>query len=521
MEAFVGVDVGTASARAGVFDAAGRLLACARRPIKLWRERGGFVEHSSADIFAAATAAVREAVARAGAPRIAGIGFDATCSLVALDADGCSLPVGASGCAERDTIVWMDHRAVAEAAEINAGGHDILSYEGGSLSPEMQAPKLLWLARHRPDTFAHARFFDLADFLTFRATGSLARSACTVTCKWPYDAPAGRWSADFFERHGLGALARENFARIGAEIVAPGAPLGAGLTREAAERTGLAPGTPVGAGLIDAYAGALGVIGGAPGDLQRRAALVLGTSSCCMVMSETPRFVPAVWGPYLSVLTPDYWVSEAGQSAFGAAIDRLLRLFPGPAVDFPTFEGRLVRGAGSHSAAALIARDVHVLPDFLGNRSPFADPDARAGIIGLDLDEDDAARDAVYLAGLCGLAQNLAQVLRRLESGGFALDMLIASGGAAHSALVRQIVADATGRPVAAAETPEPVLLGAAMLGAVAAGRYTMRGAMTAMSRIKEVREPAGGEIAAFHAKKRAAFETLQQTERRLRETML
>src|SRR5271168_1852742 len=221
-EAFIGVDVGTGSARAGVFDAGGRLLASAKRPIAIWREPGEIVEHSSADIWGAACACVNEAVAQARAEResIAGISFDATCSLVALDPDGGSLPVGPSGEARRDTIVWMDHRAIAEADEINASGHEVLRYVGGAISPEMQSPKLLWLARHAPDTFARAgHFLDLTDFLTYRATGSLSRSACTVTCKWTYLAHERRWSRDFFERVGLGALGSAGFARIGADVV--------------------------------------------------------------------------------------------------------------------------------------------------------------------------------------------------------------------------------------------------------------------------------------------------------------
>src|SRR6202789_2899110 len=131
-EAYIGVDVGTGSARAGVFDGDGRLLASARRAIEIWREAGEIVEHSSEDIWRATTGAVREAVVASGLPRqaFAGIGFDATCSLVVLDAQGGSLPVGPSGDPKRDVIVWMDHRAVAEADEINAGGHDVLRYVG-------------------------------------------------------------------------------------------------------------------------------------------------------------------------------------------------------------------------------------------------------------------------------------------------------------------------------------------------------------------------------------------------------
>ena len=92
-EAYIGVDVGTLSARAGVFDGAGRLIASARRPIAIWREPGEIVEQSSDDIWRAVTSAVREAVEASGLPpeAVKGMGFDATCSLVALDRDGASL----------------------------------------------------------------------------------------------------------------------------------------------------------------------------------------------------------------------------------------------------------------------------------------------------------------------------------------------------------------------------------------------------------------------------------------------
>src|SRR5579872_7570053 len=120
-EAFIGVDVGTGSARAGVFDGDGRLLASARKPIAIWREAGEIVEHSSQDIWRAATGAVRDAVHGAGlsAEDVKGVSFDATCSLAVLDPNGASLPVGPSGDPNRDVIVWMDHRAVGEADFIN------------------------------------------------------------------------------------------------------------------------------------------------------------------------------------------------------------------------------------------------------------------------------------------------------------------------------------------------------------------------------------------------------------------
>jgi D-ribulokinase len=534
-KAYVGVDVGTRSARAGIFDDSGQLLASAKRPIAIWHEAGEIVEHSSKDIWAAATGAVREAVRTSGLPPddFGGIGFDATCSLVVLDAAGGSLAVGPSGSPERDTIVWMDHRAMRETDAINAGGHDVLRYVGGKISPEMQAPKLAWLARHMPQTFARAaHFFDLTDFLTWRASGDATRSICTITCKWTYLAHERRWDGDFFEAIGLGALKSDGFKRIGANVAPPGAPIGQGLTRESAAEMDLPPGLPVGAGLIDAHAGAVGTLGaglnGARVDPLRRMALILGTSACCMALADRPRFINGVWGPYYSALTAQHWLTEGGQSAFGAAIDHLMQMHPRFAevqsktggAAFEHMERDILAQAGDFSRAALLAGDQHVLPDFLGNRSPHADSNARGVLAGLDLRDNYASLLQFYVAGLTGLAHGLAQIIRTLEAGGYDFDRLVVSGGAARSALVRQLIADASGRIVSAPQTSEPVLLGAAMLGAVAAGRQTMETAMSGMSKLAGQSTPQYGEIAAFHSRKRRAFEAIQQAEQQVRALM-
>src|SRR5689334_5872550 len=134
-QAYVGVDVGTSSTRAGVFDEAGKLLGLARHPIATWHEAGDVVEQSSSDIWKASTAAVRAAMAEASVPPdlVKGIGFDATCSLVALARDGAPISVSGSGDPNRNVIVWMDHRAVGEAREINVTKDEVLRYVGGSI----------------------------------------------------------------------------------------------------------------------------------------------------------------------------------------------------------------------------------------------------------------------------------------------------------------------------------------------------------------------------------------------------
>src|SRR3981081_94865 len=186
-QAFIGIDVGTSSARAGVFDENGTLLATARHPITVWHETGGVVEQSSSEIWAACSASVRAAMTEAAIPpaAIKGVGFDATCSLVVLDAGANPLTVSSSGDERRNVIVWMDHRAIAEAREVNETNDDVLRYVGGSISPEMEIPKLLWLKRHLPSTYRSAgHFFDLADYLAVCATGSKVRLNLPLPSKY-------------------------------------------------------------------------------------------------------------------------------------------------------------------------------------------------------------------------------------------------------------------------------------------------------------------------------------------------
>ena len=195
------------------------------------------------------------------------------------------------------------------------------------MSPEMQTPKLMWIKRNLPETWERAgQFFDLADFLTYRASGSNARSQCTLACKWTYLAHERQgWQQDFFEAVGISdMLSRGDLPERASPV---GADLGP-LTPEAAAALGLTTDCRVGAGLIDAYAGALGALAGFTGDpptIDRHLALIAGTSSCVMAMSTEPRPFDGVWGPYFGVALPGLWLCEGGQSATGALLDHLIR----------------------------------------------------------------------------------------------------------------------------------------------------------------------------------------------------
>ncbi|WP_373354124.1 FGGY-family carbohydrate kinase [Pseudoroseicyclus sp. CXY001] len=523
--ALIGIDVGSGSARAGVFDEGGTLLGTASHPIALYRD-GLRVEQSSDHIWAAVCTSVKGAMAEAGltAGKIAGIGFDATCSLVVLGPDGTPLPVGDAP--ERNIMVWMDHRALEQAERINAMGHRVLDYVGGRISPEMETPKLLWLKENAPQVYADAwQFMDLTDFLTWRATGDLARSICTVTCKWTYLGHDGGWDDSYFRQIGLGDLADDGFRRIGAHVVDAGAALGSGLTAEAAAELGLSPGTPVGAGLIDAHAGGVGTVGATEGGgAEANLAYVFGTSSCTMTSTSEPVFVPGVWGPYYSAMVPRLWLNEGGQSAAGAAVDQLIDFHPAaPAaldaaraaqLSLPAWLARRAEAMAPDGDVTELLRGLHVVPEVLGNRAPHADPHTRAVIAGLGMERDEDHLVRLYLACISSIGYGLRQIVEAQTEAGAGAERIVLSGGAGRSPLIRRLLADAVGLPLAIPETAEPVLLGSAILGAVAGGVHgDIPAGMAAMSRLLAIIEP-DPKARDQHLERYRVFEALQTTAR-------
>jgi FGGY-family pentulose kinase len=541
---FLGIDVGTGSARAGVFDAGGDRLGMGVEPITLWRPQEDFVEQSSEDIWRACGVAVRTALAGAGlqGADIGGIGFDATCSLVALDGGDHPVSVSPTGADEQNVVVWMDHRAVEQAERINRSGHEVLRYVGGVISPEMQTPKLLWLKENLPRSWSRtARFLDLPDFLSYRATGVDVRSLCTTVCKWTYlghEGEGGRWEASYFEQVGLGELVREGFRRIGTSV-RPIAERVGQLTPAAARELGLVPGIPVGVSIIDAHAGGLGLLGmpldGRVPDaagLEERLALIGGTSSCHMAVSRQPRFIGGIWGPYYQAMVPGLWLTEGGQSATGALIDHVIHSHArgtqlaaeaeqrGTTV-YALLNERLDALATGEDFPARLTRELHVLPYFHGNRSPRADPRLRGMVSGLKLTDSLDSLALVYLATIQAIALGTRHILEELNANGYRIRTLIACGGDTRNPVFVREHADATGCRIVLPREPEAVLLGSAMIGAVAAGAQpSLLDAMGAMSAADRVVEPAGGATSDYHAAKYRVFHRLYADQRAYAELM-
>ncbi|SDG59279.1 FGGY-family carbohydrate kinase [Pelagibacterium luteolum] len=492
----VAVDVGTTSARAGVLTRDGAVLARAEAPIEIRREGAERAEHKSENIWASVCRAVAEAIAKAGADTetIVGIAFDATCSLVVRAKDGAPLAVGSDGDPDWDTIVWLDHRALAEAEEARATGHRVLDFAGGALSPEMEIPKLMWLKRNLPKTWQRAGYmFDLADFLSWKACGSLERSQSTLTSKWSFLAhEAEGWPADFLTAMGLEDLReRASLPRHASPI---GHPLGT-LTAKAARELGLPKTVIVGTGMVDAHAGALGVLGAfanQPETIDRHLGLIAGTSSAVTALATEPRPAPGVWGPYFGAVLPGIWLSEGGQSASGAALDHIIRVHSSGAAPTPLMHAEIInRITQLRSQCDDLAPRLHVLPDFHGNRSPFANPKALGVISGMSLDASFDGLCKLYWRGAVAIALGVRQILETLNARGYAIDTLHVTGGHTRNPLLMELYADATGCTVHELPDADAMLLGTAMAAATGAGLYpSLADAATAMRHASVTREP-------------------------------
>ncbi len=474
---FIGVDIGTGSVRAAVFSAAGKMIGLGISPIRIYRPKEDFVEQSSENIWKQSGNAVKQAIAMANIPTssIKGIGFDATCSLVALGTEFEPISISPTGKKDQNIIVWMDHRALKEAAEINETDDEVLRYVGGKISPEMQIPKILWLKRNLPEQYKNTKkFLDLADYMVFRSTGEDVRSVCTMTCKWTYLAHEKRWSKKLFKEIQLEDLFENN--RIGSKIEELGKPVNY-LTKKAAANFGLTTDTIVSVGIIDAHSGGLGIVGPNP---EETISIIAGTSSCHMAISKEPLFVPGVWGPYFGAMLPDMWLNEGGQSSAGSLIDYIIS----ESAIFPDLKREAKKKGASYyeilndvinemeKENIYLTKDFHLLGYFHGNRSPRANPNLKGMISGLTLNQTKMELAKKYLAAAQSVAYGTRHIIETMNEAGHKIKNIHMCGGIAKNRLWLREHVDITGYEIVLPEELESVLLGGAILASTASGYY-------------------------------------------------
>jgi xylulokinase len=425
----VGVDVGTTGVKAVALTPEGRVVARAEHAYPLSTPRPGWAEQDPEDWWRAAEAAVSSLAGDAIAIGLTGQMH----GLVALDEHDRVL---------RPAILWNDQRTGDECREIEerVGRERLLELTGNPALTGFTAPKLLWLRRHEPETFARIRRVLLPkDYVRLRLTGEHATDVADASGTLLFDVGARRWSEPM-----LDAL----------ELPAEWLPRSFESPEVSAST---ATGLPVAAGAGDQAASAVGVGVHEPGTT----AVTIGTSG--VVFAPLPEFAPEPEGR-LHVFchaVPSRW-HAMGVMLSAAGSLRWFRdaLAPGESFDAVTAEAAEVKAG---------AEGVLFLPYLTGERTPHADPDARGAFVGLAADH---GRGVLARAVLEGVAFGLRDSLELLAGLGERPASARVSGGAARSTLWLRIVASVLGIPLERPAVEEGAAFGAALLAGVAGGAF-------------------------------------------------
>jgi FGGY-family pentulose kinase len=473
---FLGLDVGTQSVRAALFDPSGQCAGFATGPLDTSHPQPGCAEQDALQWWQAACAAVPAALARAAASpdRIAGIGLDCTACTV--------LPCRLDGTPVRRALLWMDQRAFREAEQISATKDPCLRYVSGVVSPEWMLPKALWLKRHEPAVFGQAaRVVECTDWFMFRLTGDWTLSLNNITVKWSFARSEGGWPVPFLRGIGLEDLP----GKWPEQIV----PLGKGTARlsaAAATQLGLRAGTPVAQGGIDAYLGMLGMGAVGAGDL----AMIMGSSTCHLAMSAKGLFGSGMLGCYPDAVVEGLYTLEGGQTATGSILNWYRQHFAGNEVlEADRTRRNVYEVLDARAAAVPPGSDGLICLDYWqGNRCPLKDPRARGALWGFTLSHGPGH---VFRSIYEGTAYGTRHIVEDLEAHGFEVSRLFAGGGGVKSRLWLQIHADVLGRPVHLPDESEACALGAALVAAAHAGHFAnLDEAARAMVRVADVIEP-------------------------------
>jgi len=444
---------------------------------------------------------------------VGGIGVDFTsCTVMPCKRDGTPLPAlpEFAGNPHAWVKLWKHHAAQPQATRINevAGerGEAFVELYGGGYSSEWFFSKVLETLEKAPEIYAAAdRFIEAGDWLVWQLTGEENRSECAAGYKGMWIKGTGWPSPEFFRALNPGL---ENV--IAEKVDGPLVPLGgkAGLlTAEMAEATGLAAGTPVAASIIDAHAAGPACSMAQSG----RLAIIMGTSLCHMLLGDEKKIVEGCGGLVEDGIIPGFWGYEAGQAAVGDIYGWFFKTGLTAEIEREAVERNMApQDWLTEKAASLEAGQsgLVALDWWNGSRSVLMDAELSGVIVGLTLT---TRPEEIYRALIEATAFGTRIVIDAFESQGVPIRDIVACGGLAEkSPLVMQIFADVSGRQILLPRSFQASGLGAAIHGAVAAGRYPDFGsAIDSMAGLQETSYRPNPAAHAVYSKLYAEYVTL------------
>ncbi|MCD6232457.1 ribulokinase [Candidatus Aerophobetes bacterium] len=405
---------------------------------------------------------------------IIGIGIDFTsCTMLPIDKEGTPLCM-------RDKYrhhphswvkLWKHHAAQPEANRINQVARErkesFLWRYGGKYSSEWFFSKALQILNEAPDIYEAAdRLIEAADWIILQLTGEEKRNSCTAGYKALWDPEKGFPCREFFR-----ALNPrfENIIdeKMSKDIYSLGERAG-GLTNKMASLTGLKKGTPVAVGNVDAHVSVPAVTVTEPGKM----VMIMGTSICHMMVDKNLHSIPGMCGVVKGGILPGYYGYEAGQSAVGD----IFGWFVKNCIPSEYFKQANKRRINVHrileeKASSLKAGEsgLLALDWWNGNRSILVDADLSGLLLGTTLE---TKPEEIYRALIEATAFGTYKIINTFEENGVKVKELYACGGLPErNKLLMQIYADVTGRKIKISASSQTPALGAAMFGAVAAGK--------------------------------------------------
>ncbi len=415
------------------------------------------------DYIDACAAAISDVTKVISPQEIIGVGVDFTaCTILPIKRDG--TPLMKIDQFRNDPHAWVKlwkhHAAQPEADLVNQIAHErnesFLKYYSGIISSEWMLPKCWEIANKAWDVYEAADIMiDAGDWLVHQITGTYCRNACAAGYKGLWNAEMGFPSKDYLEA--LDPKIRDLDEKWLKNIAYPGQHIG-GVSESFADRSGLKAGTPVSAATIDAHSGVPGMGVSKEGPI----CIIMGTSSCHMVLSKELYIFDGYAGVVKDGIIPGFYGYESGQSAVGD-------IFAWFAHDFLKPEGDPFAEISKKADTLKPGESGIIALDWMnGNRSVLMNAHLTGAFVGLMLD---TKPEEAYRALIEGTACGTRIILEAHRNAGIPVDEIVVCGGLVKDPLILQIYADVTGLPFKVAASDQAVALGAAMFGAVAAGR--------------------------------------------------
>lgn len=400
--------------------------------------------------------------------------------------------------------LWKHHAAQAQANKLNRiaeeRNEEFLSRYGGKISSEWMVPKIMQILEEAPEIYEKAdRFLEATDWVTMMLCGEEKRNSCTAGYKALWHKQKGYPDKEFFK-----ALdpRLENLVedKLSTDIYPLGGKAG-GLTKEMAERIGLLPGTAIGIGNVDAHVSvpAVGITEAG------KMLMIIGTSTCDILLGTEEKIVPGMCGVVEDGVLPGFYGYEAGQSCVGDHFEWFIE----ECLPKYVYEEAKKSGMGIHQYLTEEASRLKVgesgllaLDWWNGNRSVLVDVDLTGMILGMTLA---TKPHEIYRALIEATAYGKNMIIETFEEAGVPVNELYACGGISwKNKMMMQIYADVTNKPIKISASDQTPALGAAMFGAVAAGKEkggyeTIFDAAKVMGKVKdEVYHPIPENVIAY-----------------------